>query len=88
MNEITRLKGDYSSRMKEIEGLKGALQKCEGDKEGLRKDVAAAKADIDWIRMCKFCSNIKENMYLTMTCGHMICFDCLHQGDKKEIQMI
>jgi len=24
-------------------------------------------------------------MYLTMTCGHMICFDCLHQGDKKEM---
>ena len=33
INEITRLKKDYSSRMEEMEELKGKLQKCEDDME-------------------------------------------------------
>ena len=85
MNEITRLKKDYSSRMKEIESLKGKLQKCEDDKDELRKDVKAAKADIDWIE-CPLCSEFKDDMHMILSCGHWpVCFYCLHQREKNEM---
>ena len=76
-----------------VRSLEAALEASAEENKKLKKVATAAKRKTESViqekeaaleyAACKVCFEVKDEKYMMVTCGHIICFDCFYGGEER-----